>query len=168
MSARGPSVQPPEDPHHLTRDPEFRIGRTDLDRLVFFVLGNEEDLVAAREVALYGRLLADDGDRDLPGAQRRVVVHDDDVAVEDPRVLHAVPTHAKGEMLAGPHERAVYDEHVLNVFLGENRRAGGHAAQQWNFERVAWGCGGDGDHGGLWGAGGGCGAAPPQSPPGPA
>src|SRR5439155_13144531 len=55
------------------------------------------------------------------------------------RVLHAVPLDAQGEMLAGPHERAVYDEHVLNVLLGENRRAGGHAAQQGDFDGVAGG-----------------------------
>jgi len=85
------------------------------------------------------------------------VVHDDDVAVQDSRVLHAVPFDAQGEMLAGPHERAVYDEHVLNVFLGENRRAGGHAAQQWNFDRVAWG----GAHVYGYGAGrGGCARVP--------
>src|SRR5258705_7782568 len=142
--AHGPSVQPPKYSHHLARDPEIRIGWTDLDRLVCFVLGNEEDLVAAREVALHRRLLADEGDRDLAGAERRVVVHDDDVAVQDPRVLHAVPFDAQGEMLAGPHERAVYDEHVLNVLFGENRRAGGHAAQQWNFDRVAGAVFGDG------------------------
>src|SRR5258705_9873218 len=153
--AHGPSVQPPKYSHHLARDPEIRIGWTDLDRLVCFVLGNEEDLVAAREVALSRRLLADDRHRDLAGAERRVVVHDDDVAVQDPRVLHAVPFDAQGEMLAGPHERAVYDEHVLNVLLGENRRAGGHAAQQRNFDRVA-----RGDARGYGAGRGGCARVP--------
>src|SRR5438552_8052512 len=133
------SAKPPEHPHHLAREPEVRIGRAHLDRLEVFVLGKQEDLVAAREVALHGRLVADHGHRDLAGADGSLVVHDDDVAVQDPRVLHAVPPHAEREMLAGPHERAVYDEHVLNVLFGENRRAGGHAAQQWNFDCVARG-----------------------------
>src|SRR2546425_1085154 len=157
MSSHGPSAQPPENPHHLARDPHIGIGRAHLDRLVVLVLGNQEELVATREEALHRRLFADHHDRDLSALDRRVVVHDRDVAVQDPRVLHAVPTHAESEMLAGPHERAVYDEHVLYVFLGENRRAGGHAAQQWNFDGVAWG----GAHVFGYGAGrGGCARVP--------
>jgi len=38
-------------------------------------------------------------------------------------------------VFAGPHERAVHDEHVLDVLLGKDRRAGGHAAQDRDFER---------------------------------
>src|SRR3954452_2959380 len=89
MPAR--SRDPPEDPDDATHHDRLA-GADGLHRLV---LRLQPDVVGLAEVALHGRLLADERDDDLAVGRRVLALYDDEVAVEDAGVLHRVAADAQ-------------------------------------------------------------------------
>ena len=79
-------------------------------------------------------LVADQGNDDLAGARRRLLAHDDDVAIQDSGVHHAVAAHEQAEQLVLV--RAAFDGDVpLDVFDGRRQRAGLNPAQDGNLRQ---------------------------------
>ena len=86
-------------------------------------------MVALAEVALDGRLVVPhQGDDDLPVPGLVPALDDDVVALQDPRVDHRVAAHLE-DVLALVAARGLGYLHVLlDVLLGQDRRAGGDGA----------------------------------------
>src|SRR3954452_5268518 len=141
LSPRGRSARPPmvarrsrpgqdldgaEDADHFAED--FRLGRE--DRLHFLVFGLEPDVVLLAEDPLHRRLLADQGNHDLSVGSRVTRPHDHVVAFEDAGVLHAFAADLEDvvAVLAADHVRDL--EVFLDVLFSEDRRPGGHLADQ--------------------------------------
>src|SRR5688572_15701789 len=77
-----------------------------------------------------GRLLADTRNHDLPSARLRRLMHGEQIAIDDVRVLHAVSPHPQQEARPRSEQRGIDAHVILDVLLGEDRRAGSDAPEQ--------------------------------------
>jgi NAD(P)-dependent dehydrogenase (short-subunit alcohol dehydrogenase family) len=100
------------------------------DRLHRLVLGLQPDVVGFAVDPLDRRLLADQGDDDFAVTGVVARPHDDVVAFEDAGVLHAFAADLQDvvAVLAADHVGDL--DVLLDVLLGEDRRPGGHLADQ--------------------------------------
>src|SRR5207342_3351292 len=100
------------------------------DRLHFLVLRLQPDVILLEEVALHGRVLADQGNDDFVVAGDVAGPHDHVVAIEDAGVLHAFAADLKDvvTVLAADHVGDL--EVLLDVLLGQDRLAGGNLTDQ--------------------------------------
>src|SRR4051794_9131577 len=127
-----PSCAPPEYADHAPCDLYVRA----TDWLEVFVLRLEADVVALTEVALDRRLSlgfvlgADDRHDDVAIGGRRLLAHDDRVAIEDARVLHRVAADLQDEIAAVAAGKRRHLDVLLDVLLSEDRRTGGDAADE--------------------------------------
>src|SRR5947209_5822941 len=123
---RASSCDPPQNADNATEN--RRLARP--DRLEFFVLGLEADVVRLLEVALDRRLLADESDDDLSITRRVAALDDDVIAVEDAGVLHRVAGHAQDVLAAVAADQVRDVDVLLDVLLGQDRRAGRDTADE--------------------------------------
>ena len=106
----------------------------DDDRLVARAFGDQLDHVAAFLVAFDGDVIIDPRDHDLAVAGLAGGVHGEQVAVEDAGVDHRVAAHLEQVIGFGREEMGIELVAVLDVFDGEDRAAGGDAADQRQAE----------------------------------
>src|SRR5437660_6907072 len=106
------------------------------DRLVGRVLGDELDVAVAALEALDGRVAVDQGHHDRAVGSLVLRPYQDQVAIQDAGVDHAVAANVEQEVpVLGQVGRK--EDVVLDVLLGEDRRAGGHVADDRHGDRVA-------------------------------
>src|SRR5262245_48571550 len=101
----------------------------DHDRRVFLIGGHELDPVPVGPVVLDRGLFIEQRDDDLAGARGLLLLDDDVVALQDPRVDHAVAAHLEREQVLGLPEQLTQLQRPGPVLLGEDRLAGGDPAQ---------------------------------------
>ena len=115
-------------------DGEIDFARIDDDRLEIRVLGNQFDKAAAMLQALDGDFLVEPGDDDLAVARLVGLVHGEQVAVEDAGIDHRQAAHLEQVIGARAEQLGIQRVAALHVLDGEDRRAGGDAADQRQAE----------------------------------
>src|SRR5581483_118740 len=125
----------PEQTDHAADDADQADVARD-DRLVGRVLGDQLHVAVTPLEALHGRVAVDQGDHDGAVARLLLRPHEDHVAVEDARVDHAVAAHLEQEV-AVLGELGREEEVVFDVLLRQDRRTGGHVADDGHRDGVA-------------------------------
>src|SRR5690606_30332261 len=109
---------------------ELVVPGVEQDRLEFGVLGQQLDLGSLPAPALDGDVVADPGDDDLAVADFLGSLDGEQVAVEDAGVAHAHAPDPKQVVGGLGEQRRVDGVAGFDVFLGEDRAAGGDPAHQ--------------------------------------
>ena len=91
-------------------------------------------MVALAVEPFHRRLVPDQGGDDFAVVGRRLLAHDDEIAVEDPGIDHALSADPEDEGRVLADEVPREGKHVLDVFLGEQRVSGGDAAQDGHVD----------------------------------
>src|SRR5688500_7575226 len=119
-----------DQPHDHAHDPEILV-RADVDDAELRILGHQVDPLAAAPTGLQRGVVADQGDHRVAVARVLLLADDDEVAVEDAPVPHALTLHAQREQVAAG-EQVVEREVALDVLLGQQERARGDATDERN------------------------------------
>jgi len=93
-------------------------------------------MVLLAEETLDRRLLSDERDHDLAVVRNLLRPDDHVVALHDPDVLHRVAADGQHELALGAAGDLRHGYVVLDVLLGEDRRAGRHVADQRQAARL--------------------------------
>src|SRR5262245_4695690 len=124
---QGPSRDPPED----SDDAAQKAHVADANRLHALVLRLQPDLILLTEEALDGRLLAEQGDHDLPIAGALRGPHHDEVALQDPGILHRLAADPEDVVAVLTADDVRDVEVLLDVLLRQDRLARGDLAHEW-------------------------------------
>lgn len=115
------------------------------DGAVLRVCGTELDVVVLRLVVLDGRFVVHLGHDDFAAFGGFLLAGEDKVAIEDAGVNHGVALDTEREHVGTAGEEVAVDgDGAFEVLDGENRRTGGNAAYNGDFDGVArggFGCG---------------------------
>src|SRR6266545_67671 len=156
-------LQTPDETDHLAQDAEVALIGPDHDGLHGRMLGPQHDQASFAAEAFDRGFALQQGRDDVAGAGGVLLPHEDQVAVGDVGVDHAVATNTQREHLLAAGRQPVGPKRngVLPVLLRENGRAGGDAPQHGHPRRlIATVPPGHAPVGGHQGAGGALGGDP--------
>ena len=106
------------------------MAQVDFDRFEIDILRNQLYPKAATAEAFYGDLVFHPGDYDLPVTCLRGAMHRQQIAIQNTGILHAHAFHAQQVMGFMGEQGRINPVFVLDVLLGQDWAARGHAADQ--------------------------------------